>query len=180
MRDLALLILRLTVGGMLAGHGAQKLFGAFGGPGLRGTAGWLESLGLRPGKPWALVAGASELGGGLLTALGLLFPVGPVSLFAPMTMATATVHWGKPIWVAAGGAELPMVYMASALSVALSGPGRYSLDRLLRLRLPWSLVVLATSATAMGIALGLTQPTLPLPAPASQEQPSAQEKTATA
>jgi len=59
VRDLALLILRLTVGGMLAGHGAQKLFGAFGGPGLRSTAGWLESLGLRPGKPWALAAGAS-------------------------------------------------------------------------------------------------------------------------
>jgi putative oxidoreductase len=97
-----------------------------------------------------------------------------------MTMATATVHWGKPIWVSAGGAELPMVYMASALSVARSGPGRYSLDRLLRRWLPWSLVMLATSATATGIALGLTQPTLPLPTPASQEQPSAQEKTATA
>jgi putative oxidoreductase len=66
----ALLILRVVVGSLLVGHGAQKLFGAFGGHGLAGTAAWLESIGLRPGRPWALVAGLSEFGGGLLLALG--------------------------------------------------------------------------------------------------------------
>src|SRR5688572_23388419 len=78
--DLGLLALRLTAGGLLAGHGAQKLFGAFGGHGLEGTAGWLESIGLRPGKPWATLAGLSEFGGGALTALGLGGPLGPVAL----------------------------------------------------------------------------------------------------
>ncbi|MEW6637937.1 MAG: DoxX family protein, partial [Actinomycetota bacterium] len=71
MRNLAAVVLRLVVGGFLAGHGAQKLFGSFGGPGIEGTSGFMESLGLRPGKPWAVLAGLSEFGGGTLTALGL-------------------------------------------------------------------------------------------------------------
>ena len=64
MSDLGVLILRLVVGGLLAGHGAQKLFGSFGGPGLSGVAGWLESLGLRPGHVWAWLAGVGEFGAG--------------------------------------------------------------------------------------------------------------------
>jgi uncharacterized membrane protein YphA (DoxX/SURF4 family) len=61
----------------MAGHGAQKLFGSFGGPGLEGTSGFMEMLGMRPGRPWAYLAGLSEFGGGVLTALGLLYPMGP-------------------------------------------------------------------------------------------------------
>jgi putative oxidoreductase len=72
--DLALLVLRAVSGSLLVGHGAQKLFGSFNGPGLEGTSGWLESMGLRPGRPWAYLAGLSELGGGALTALGFLNP----------------------------------------------------------------------------------------------------------
>src|ERR687889_474144 len=72
MTSIALLILRVTVGGLLAGHGAQKLFGSFGGHGVEGTAGWLESMNLKPGRQWALMAGLSEFGGGVLTALGAL------------------------------------------------------------------------------------------------------------
>src|SRR5947199_8039757 len=87
MRDLGLLILRLTMGGLLAGHGSQKLFGWFSGPGLKGTAGWLESLGLKPGTPWATVAAPSELGGGTLTALGLLHPLGPIGTRGGLAMA---------------------------------------------------------------------------------------------
>src|SRR6266436_7005776 len=97
MSDIGLLILRLTVGGLLTGHGSQKLFGWFSGPGLKGTAGWLESLGLKPGTPWATVAAASEFGGGVLTTLGLLHPLGPLGTMGTMIMATAKAHWGKPI-----------------------------------------------------------------------------------
>src|SRR5215210_7559944 len=99
MKDLALLILRLTFGGLMAGHGSQKLFGWFGGHGLKGTTGWLESMGFRPGKPWAILASLSEFGGGVLTALGALNPIGPLTTMGAMEMATAKVHWGKPIWV---------------------------------------------------------------------------------
>src|SRR6267154_6541947 len=106
MRDIGLLILRLVMGGLLVGHGSQKLFGWFSGPGLKGTAGFLESLGLKPGTPWATVAAASEFGGGTLTALGLLHPLGPIGTMGGMIMATAKAHWGKPIWVTQGGAEL--------------------------------------------------------------------------
>ncbi len=98
MKDLGLLIIRLAVGSLLAEHGAQKLFGAFGGRGLEGTGGWMESMGLKPGEEWAALAGAGELGG-LLTALGLFHPLGPIAVFGPMGVATGKVHRGKPIWV---------------------------------------------------------------------------------
>jgi putative oxidoreductase len=149
--DLALLALRLTSGGLLAGHGAQKLLGWFGGHGLKGTAGWLESLGLRPGKPWALAPGRSEMSGGLMTALGLLNPLGPVNTIGAMSMATAKGHWGKPIWVTAGGAELPLTNVAIATALAIIGPGKYSLDRALGVKLPrWLLVPGVAAALALG------------------------------
>src|SRR5438067_277777 len=117
MKDVGLLALRLTTGGLLAGHGAQKLFGWFGGYGPRGTGGWLESMGLRPGRPSAYLAGLSEFAGGLLTALGLLHPLGPLTMMAPMSVATGKAHWGKPIWGTSGGAELPVTNMAIATAV---------------------------------------------------------------
>ncbi len=117
MRDLGLLILRLTVGGLLAGHGSQKLFGWFSGPCLKGTAGWLESMGLKPGTPWATAASASEFGGGVLTTLGFLHPLGPFGTIGAMIMATVKAHWGKPIWASKGGAELPVINMATALAL---------------------------------------------------------------
>ena len=154
MVDVALLALRVPVGGLLAGHGAQKLFGWFGGPGLQGTAGWLESIGLKPGNRWAPVAALSEFGGGLLTAFGFLHPLGPISILAAMSMATIKGHGGKPIWATAGGAELPVTNMAAALAIALAGPGRYSLDTAMRLRLPVPLVVAAAIAAAAGVGTG--------------------------
>ena len=72
-KDLGLLALRLTAGGLMAGHGAQKLFGAFGGPGFQGTSGWMESMGLKPGNFWGALAGGGEFGSGVLIALG--FPI---------------------------------------------------------------------------------------------------------
>jgi putative oxidoreductase len=136
MSSLALLILRATVGGLLAGHGAQKLFGAFGGGGVEGTAGWLESMNLRPGRDWALAAGLSEFVGGALTILGALNPLGPILAIGSMLMATLKVHLGKPIWVTAGGAELPVTNLAALLALSIAGPGRFSVDGLFGIRIP--------------------------------------------
>src|SRR5438552_3855269 len=174
MKNLALLILRLTVGALLAGHGAQKLFGWFGGHGLPGTAGWLESMGLRPGRQWALLAGLSEFGGGVLTLLGFLNPLGPLGTIGAMVMATAKAHWGKPIWVTSGGAELPLTNIAAALAVALAGPGDFSLDKVLGVRLPRRLVLIpGLLVAAVGVATGLIVSTRPQPQP--QPQPEAEE-----
>ncbi len=148
MIDLALLLLRVTVGSLLAGHGAQKLFGSFGGSGLEGTSGWLESMGFRPGRRWAFAAGGAEFGGGLLTALGLLNPLGPVTASSSMVVAVAKAHKGKPIWVTAGGAELPITNLAALGAVALAGPGAFSLDRAFGVRIPAWVSFLATAGTA--------------------------------
>ena len=149
MTDIARLLVRLVVGGLLAGHGAQKLFGWFEGPGPEGTTGMMEQLELQPPRQWALMAGLSEFGGGVLTALGALNPLGPLGIIGAMTMATAKVHWGKPIWVSAGGAELPVTNIAIMTALGLVGPGRYSVDHALRLRLPWWIGMLGV----IGIAL---------------------------
>lgn len=151
--DLGMLALRLTAGGLVAGHGAQKLFGAFGGQGLAGMGGMLESTGVRPGKPWALLAGLSEFGGGMLTALGLGGPLGPIALQGSMATAIRRVHWGKPIWNTEGGAELPVVYATTGVAVALAGPGRYSLDRAFGVRVPFTPAALAAAGVAAGIVI---------------------------
>src|SRR5512138_2995266 len=100
----ALLVLRVVVGVLFAGHGAQKLFGAFGGHGIDGTAGFFEALGMRPGRRNAIAAGA-ELGSGVLLALGLLTPLAAVLLISVMVVAIATVHAPKGPWVTEGGYE---------------------------------------------------------------------------
>src|SRR5918997_2669877 len=119
MSDLAALILRAIQGALLAGHGAQKLFGWFNGPGLQGTSQFMEMLGLTPGRPWAILAGLSEFGGGVLTALGLLNPLGPLGVIGSQSMATTKAHWGKPIWVTEGGAELPVLNLAVSIALMI-------------------------------------------------------------
>lgn len=128
MDDLALLVIRLVVGTLVAGHGAQKLFGWFGGGGLSGTSTFLASTGLRPARAWAVLGGVTELGGGLLTMLGLLYPLAPIGVLSAMIVAIATVHWHTPIWADEGGAELPITNAAIATALILSGPGGYALD----------------------------------------------------
>jgi putative oxidoreductase len=155
MKDLGLLLQRVVIGGLLAGHGSQKLFGWFSGPGPEGTAGFLESIGIKPSDKWAFAAGASEFLGGSLTALGFLWPLGPITAMAPMGMAAGTVHWGKPIWATKGGAELPVTNLAVVTSLVLTGPGRLSLDRLLSVRVPWQLTALTGLGVAGGVAFGL-------------------------
>src|SRR5205807_1570986 len=176
LRDIGLLPLRLIVGGLLAAHGAQKLFGWFNGPGLKGTAGFLESLGLKPGMLWAIGASAGEFGGGTLTALGFLHPLGPFGKIGAMTMATAKVHWGKPIWAGQGGAELPLTNIAAALTLLISGPGRFSLDRLFGIRLPRTLVIAAALTEATLLAIGI----MSRPAPPQAQQVENQTPTTAA
>ena len=136
VNELAPMIVRLAQGSLMAGHGAQKLFGSFGGPGLEGTSGFMEMLGMRPGRPWAYLAGLSEFGGGVLTALGLFNPLGPLGIIASMSMATRKAHWGKPIWVTEGGAELPVLNIAISTALMIREPDGFALDRLLGIRLP--------------------------------------------
>lgn len=168
LADLGLLGLRMTVGGLLAGHGAQKLFGSFGGYGLEGTAGWLESIGLKPGKAWAILAGGSEFGGGVLTAVGFLNPLGPIATYGAMLMAWNKAHAGKPIWTTSGGAELPLTNMAAVTALALVGSGRYSLDEALNIEVPMPIVVLSLAGVLVGFAVGaLAQPD---PNPEAQDE----------
>lgn len=134
--DLGLFVLRLVVGLLLAGHGAQKLFGWFGGAGLKGFAGGMASRGLWPAPFWAFMAGISEFGGGLLLALGLLSPLGSLGISASMLTAIVLVHWSKGIWNSKGGSELPLTNLAAALAVAFMGPGAYSLDAVWDIALP--------------------------------------------
>ncbi|HEX5417017.1 MAG TPA: DoxX family protein [Chloroflexota bacterium] len=153
--DVGLLALRLVAGGLMAGHGAQKLFGWFGGHGLEGTGRVMESLGFQPGKRWATRAGLGEFTGGVLTALGLFHPIGQIIMLGPMAVATARVHWGKEIWTASGGAEAPLLYSASAVCAALAGPGRFSLDRLLGIKVSGKIIALAAAGTAIGTVIAI-------------------------
>jgi len=126
--DIGLLVLRLAVGLTMAAHGGQKLFGWFGGYGLAGTGGFMESLGFRPGRVHAGLAGAAELGGGLLIALGLLTPVGAALVIAVMVVAVGSVHLPKGFFVSDGGFEYNLMIVASSAALAFTGPGAYSLD----------------------------------------------------
>ena len=130
------LVVRVVAGSLMAGHGAQKLFGSFDGPGLQGTTAMMGNLNLRPANQWARLAGVSEFAGGVCTALGFMHPVGPLCMIGAMGTATRTVHWNKPIWSANGGAELPVVYASIAASQLLSGPGPISVDTVFRTRMP--------------------------------------------
>lgn len=134
--DIGLLVLRIVVGLYLFGHGSQKLFGWFGGHGLAGTSGTMTRLRFRPAGFWALVSGLAEAGGGLLFLLGLLSPLGSAGIAAAMLTAIFSVHWSRGVWNSNQGFELPLTNLAGAVAVGFAGPGRYSLDSVLRIAFP--------------------------------------------
>ena len=122
-----ILFLRIVLGGTLFGHGAQKLFGWFGGHGPRGTAGFFGSLGFPQPLAMALLAGLSEAAG-LLIAFGLVTPFAALAVASVMVVAVGTVHWKNGFWSTGGGFEYNLLIWAAAIAIAAGGPGRFSLD----------------------------------------------------
>ena len=131
MISIGLLIIRLVIGVLFIGHGAQKLFGWFGGYGLKGTGGWFESIGMKPGVTMALFAGLSELVGGILFALGLLTPLAAILIAGTMVMAIIKVHASNGLWATSNGYEYNLTLLAVSIGIALIGPGQYALDAFL-------------------------------------------------
>jgi putative oxidoreductase len=172
LNDIGLLILRLVLGLVFVGHGSQKMFGWFGGSGLKATTGWMGKMGFRPAWFWGLMAALTEFGGGVLLALGLLSPFGSLGIIAAMLIAIVKVHWSKGFWNGKGGIEFPLINLAAALALGLLGAGAYSLDSALGLTLPEPvtlvaglvLVVLGAIVAILSQALHSGQTTQPTPA----------------
>jgi putative oxidoreductase len=156
--DVGLFIIHAVIGTLLAGHGAQKLFGILGGYGLAGTGGYMEGFGLRPGKLFAAAAGSAELLGGLLLAAGLFTPLAAALIAATMFVAARTDHAGKGLWIFNGGAEYVLTVAAVVLGLAFNGAGAWSVDA----AIGWDVSGLAWGLGAFGVALAGAAGTLAL------------------
>src|SRR4051812_114616 len=124
-----ILLLRVVLGATMAAHGAQKLFGWWNGPGLKGVHGWLASMRFRGGWLPVILLVAAELGGGVLLALGIFVPFAALAIVVVMAVAIALVHWQKGFFNGAGGYEFNLLIAAAAVALAATGGGRFSLDR---------------------------------------------------
>ncbi|MGC4118885.1 MAG: DoxX family protein [Myxococcales bacterium] len=154
--DIGLLILRVFLGLQLASHGSQKLLGWFGGHGPSGTGKFFEGLGFLPGRYFAMAAGAGELGGGLLLALGLLTPFAAAVITAVMLTAIAVVHADKGFFATEGGFELPLLLAITAICITFIGPGAISLDHAFGLNLSgWLWGVIAAALGVLGAVSSL-------------------------
>jgi putative oxidoreductase len=161
--SVGLLILRLVAGLTIAGHGSQKLFGWFGGPGLAKWTTGLEAQGFKPAVLWSALVVLGELGGGLSLALGFLTPLGAAGVLGAMVMAIFKVHWKNGFWNSKRGLEFPLTLLAIGVAVGVMGPGRYSLDALFGIAFPIA-VFLALAAAALIvdlIGLAITRPAAP-------------------
>jgi putative oxidoreductase len=156
-----ILFLRIVVGTTVFAHGAQKLFGWFGGYGPRGTAGFFGSLGFRRPLVMAVMAGLSEAAG-LLLVLGFLTPLAALAVATTMVVAVGSVHWRNGFWVTAGGYEYNLLLWAVAVTLATTGPGRFSIDRALGwvdnfTGLWWGVGVAVASIVAGAIVLAMRE-----------------------
>ena len=154
MIDQGLLLARLVVGLLMAAHGSQKLFGWFGGYGLTGVSGFLEGLGFRPGRLFAIAASASELVSGILMAAGLLGPIGPALMLSVMIVAAVSVHAKGGVFATTNGIEVPLLYAIVAVALALTGPGSLSVDAALGIGSVWT-PLLTWGVLLAGVAGGL-------------------------
>jgi len=157
MLTLGLLTLRVVIGLVVAAHGAQKLLGWWGGPGMTGWTAAMTRMRMRPAAPWAWLSALAELLGGLGLALGFLTPFPSFGIVAAMLVAIALVHWPNGFWNGKRGYEFNLSLMAAAVAIALTGPGAYSLDSLLgiHLREPLTFVVVGlATVVAVGVAIG--------------------------
>jgi putative oxidoreductase len=156
--EAGLLIVRVVVGALLVGHGSQKLFGWFGGYGLKGTGGYMESFGMRPGPLFAFAAGAAELSGGLLFGTGLLTPVAAALVASTMLVAARTDHAGKGLWIYNGGVEYVLTNAAVVIGFAFAGAGEWSLDHAIGWDVAgtwWGLAAAFAAAVGGGSVLAL-------------------------
>jgi putative oxidoreductase len=126
--DTGIFVIRVFFGFAIASHGAQKLSNWFGGYGIKKTGEFFEALGFRPGAAFATAAGLSEMGGGLLTTVGLFTPIGAAAVLSAMLVAMFSVHVKNGFFAAGNGIELPFLYSVAALGIALTGGGAISLD----------------------------------------------------
>ena len=170
MAAAGLLILRVVIGGILFGHGAQKVFGWWGGPGLAGWTQAMTRMRLRPPRAWAYISAFGEVAGGIMLALGLLTPFACAAIASSMLVAIALVHWPRGFWVSKGGYEFNLSILGATAALALAGPGSASLDGALHLRLaePTTLIAL-TVAIIAGVAAALVSRT---PAEAPKTEPA--------
>ncbi len=154
-----ILVLRIALGGIFFGHGAQKLFSWFGGRGISGHAGFLESLGLRPSRLLAVVSGLGEFFGGLGVLFGFLMPLPAAAIIGAMTVAIIRVHWTKGFWNHDGGIEYPLVLAVLAFVIGLVGPGRFSLDGAFGVGLPApQTFIVVLVLTALVVTWAVTRP----------------------
>jgi putative oxidoreductase len=172
MVALGLLVVRIVVGLTVAAHGAQKVFGWWGGPGIKNWTAGMTRMRLRPPLGWAWLSALAELVGGLMFAAGLLSPVGALAIIASMLVAVSLVHWPKGFWNGKGGFEFNLSLIGAAAGLAITGPGAYSLDSLLRVRIPEPVTLIVGTVLMLigvGVALGTRGPA---PAPENKTQPA--------
>jgi putative oxidoreductase len=153
-------VLRATVGGLILGHGLQKLNGSFGGPGLEGTEKTMAAIGMHPAKHQARAAALSETIGGALTAAGLFSPLGPAMVIGTQAVAINKVHAKNGIWAHEGGFEYNLTLIAAAITLAAEGPGPISLDGMLRKQrkgLHWGILSAGLGLGAAMVAMRLAE-----------------------
>lgn len=151
--SLGLLVLRVVVGLTMAGHGAQKVFGWWGGPGLKAWTEGVAKMRIRPAVPFAWLAALAELGGGLALALGFLSPLGSLAIIGTMLVAIATVHWPNGFWNTKRGYEFNLTLMAAVVAIALTGPGTYSVDQAIKFHMPEpATFLIGVVAVILGVA----------------------------